>query len=245
MDRIAPTQRPHGRNDGTQRWRDLLFVHYDIPVEVVRALVPPSLDLDLWNGRAYVGVVPFAMRNIAPARFPSALGLNFLETNVRTYVHHRDHGPGVYFFSLDASSTLAVRVARAVWKLPYYRASMRCVNEGGVFAYSSRRSASPAMLDARWRVGESIGTAVPGTIEHFLLERYLLYVERDATLLVGQVNHTPYPAHRAELLGFEETLLHAAGITQRPEQPAFVHASPGVDVEVFALRPAPWHGAAG
>jgi uncharacterized protein YqjF (DUF2071 family) len=218
----------------------LLFVHFEVPVEAVRAVVPGRLELDLWEGRAYVGLVPFAMDRIVPAFVPRALGLNFLETNLRTYVHVGGRAPGVYFFSLEASSRIAVRTARVGWGLPYYDAAMSCEANANEFRYETVRRGGDARLSAHWRVGRSLGAATPGTVEHFLLERYLLYSERGGGVRVGQVHHTPYPAHEAELLSFDESLTRAVGLTGRADRPAFVHASPGVDVEVFSMRDAPW-----
>ena len=97
LDRVAPTRRPPGPAAGTQRWRELLFVHWSFPADVVRALVPPALELDLWRGRAWVGLVPFRMEATRTSWMPRGTGLTFLETNLRTYVH-RDGAPGVYFF---------------------------------------------------------------------------------------------------------------------------------------------------
>src|ERR1700733_12378829 len=98
IDRIAPTRRPDQRVAGYQRWRSLLFLHWAIPVDLLRPLVPTQLALDLHNGSAYVGVVPFAMEGVRPRWCPEICALNFLETNVRTYVLCNDK-PGVFFFS--------------------------------------------------------------------------------------------------------------------------------------------------
>src|SRR5215212_7393217 len=123
MDRIAPTRRPEDRPAGFQRWRHLLFLHWEVPAAAVQALLPAELDVDTFEGRAYVGVVPFTMRDVSPWWSPSVPGIsNFDELNVRTYVHYKGSEPGVWFFSLDAASTLAVAAARAGWSLPYYRA---------------------------------------------------------------------------------------------------------------------------
>ncbi|MCB9791388.1 MAG: DUF2071 domain-containing protein [Alphaproteobacteria bacterium] len=237
MDRLLPSQRPPGRNAGTQRWSDLLFVHYEVEPEPLAALLPPGLSLDTFEGRAFVGLVPFRMERIAPPLWPPALGLNFLETNLRTYVHLQGEKPGVWFFSLDASSWLAVRVARWLWRLPYYDAAKSVTVAQGVRDYRTARAGGGPTLRARWRTGEALGQARPGTLEHFLLERYLLYVERDGALLSGQVHHAPYPTQAVELLHFEESLCAAAGVYRPQGPPPLVHASPGVDVEVFSIRP--------
>ena len=237
MDRLAPTRRPEGDNAGTQQWRDLLFVHWPVPVELVRPLVPARLSLDLWEDTLYVGIVPFAMEGVAPSWLPDAMAFTFLECNLRTYVHLDGEGPGVYFFSLEAASWLAVRAARAGWSLPYYFAKMRMEREGDVVTYASRRVAAPhPTLDVRYRVGEALGPSQPDTLEHFLLERYLLYSEHRGRLQRGQVHHTPYPAQRAEVLSLSEELCAAAGLPPTEGPPPLQHYAAGVDVEVFALQ---------
>ncbi|MBS2015707.1 MAG: DUF2071 domain-containing protein [Deltaproteobacteria bacterium] len=239
VDRIAPTRRPDAPNAGTQQWRELLFLHWTFPLEVVRPLVPASLELDAWEGRAWVGLVPFAMRAIRSSWMPESAGLDFLETNVRTYVVH-DGVPGVWFFSLEASSWLAVRVARLVWNLPYFHASMESAREGDRITYASTRKSDDAPgVKATWEVGEMLGPSREGTLEHFLLERYMLFsATRAGGLRKGQVHHVPYPAQRAKLVGgIEQGLVGAAGLPLDPRTPPeTVHYSEGVDVEVFG----PW-----
>jgi uncharacterized protein YqjF (DUF2071 family) len=237
IDRIAPTMRPAGPADGWQKWRDLLFLHWAMPVSAVRPLVPRELDLDLFDDVLYVGVVPFVMQGVRPSWLPGFASFDFLETNVRTYVVHRGR-PGVFFFSLEAASGLACAAARATFGLPYYWASMkRSVGADGVVSYETRRRMGPAAHSTfRFKVGDALGPSTPGTLEHFLLERYLLFVERGGSIHCGQVHHTPYPAHRAELLHCREELVAAARLPQVVGPPAYVHASPGVDVEVFGLE---------
>ena len=244
MDRIAPQHRPEGKAGGWQKWRDLLFVHFEVPAASVRPLLPADLELDLWEGRCLVGVVPFAMRDVRPWWAPRLPGVsNFLELNVRTYVH-RGGKPGVWFFSLEAASTVAVYAARWGWGLPYHRASMTLTKEGEAegarIRYASRRlfpGPTPATCDADYRVGKALGVATPGTFEHFLAERYYLFARHRRGILRGQVHHTPYPLHEAFVDRFDESMLRAAGIEADAVR---VHAlySPGVDVEVFSLVPA-------
>src|SRR4051794_21808452 len=101
LDREAPRRRPEGPSAGTQRWRELLFLHWSFEPDVVRPLVPASFELDLWQGRAWVGLIPFRMEATRPSWLPKRAGIDFLETNLRTYVHRRGE-PGIYFFSLEA-----------------------------------------------------------------------------------------------------------------------------------------------
>ena len=236
IDRIAPSRRPDGPADGRQRWRNLLFLHWEVPVEAMRPLVPASLDLDLVDGVLYVGVVPFVMEEVRPTWLPPFASFDFLETNLRTYVVH-DGRPGVFFLSLEAASSLACMAARATFGLPYFWASMRRAEDDGVVTYETDRLlGGPARSAFRYRVGEALGPSEPGTLQHFLVERYYLFVERGGVVHRGQVHHVPYPVRRADVLSVEEGLMERAGLPQPAPMPALVHYSEGVDVEVFGLR---------
>ncbi|HRI54857.1 MAG TPA: DUF2071 domain-containing protein [Pseudomonadota bacterium] len=238
--RIAPTRRPAGAAQGLQQWRHLLFVHWEVPVSVLRPLIPPALEVDTYKGRAFVGLVPFTMRNVRPFRFlPAVPGTaDFHETNVRTYVRRAgggDPGPGVWFFSLDAASRLAVLAARTFFHLPYYHADMDLQVEGAKVSYRSERRSGAARLQLRYEIGEPLPASEPGTLQFFLAERYYLYtVDREQRLLRGQVHHKPYPLHKARVERLEESLLGAAAVSAAGELPLKLY-SPGVDVEVFAL----------
>jgi uncharacterized protein YqjF (DUF2071 family) len=240
MDRADPGRRPEGSPAGLQKWRSLLFVHWEIPVRVLAALLPPRLALDTFEGRAYVGLVPFEMHDVRPSRlFPAVpTARRFEEVNVRTYVHVDGRDPGVWFFSLDASSALAVLGARAFFHLPYWHARMSTHREGDRVSYRSNRrweGDGPASLELEYEVGEDVPVAA-GTLEHFLVERYYLYaVTPRGALLRGQVHHVPYPVRRARVVELRESLLRAAGI-DRPEARASELCSPGVDVEIFGLK---------
>ena len=238
VDRITPTQRPDRRPNGFQKWRNLLFLHWPIEAQVVQALLPPGLDVDCYQGQAYIGVVPFAMRDVRPWRWmPSWAAFEFLECNVRTYVLCNGR-PGVYFFSLDAASRIAVWAARALWSLPYFHAEMRMTRHNDKIEYNLVRRGTPIRHHSRYRVGRELGPSEPGTIEHFLLERYLLFVTRGRRIQVGQVYHQPYLAHDVELLDTADGLMIAAGFGEISGHPVFQHYSPGVDVEIFGLRAA-------
>ena len=235
MDRIAPTRRPDRRVAGYQKWRALSFLHWRVPAEVLRPLVPARLALDAFDDAYYVGLVPFTMRGVRPWWAPPVPGVSsFHETNVRTYVHLDGRDPGVWFFSLDAANRLAVWAARTGWSLPYHHARMTV--EGG--SYASVRRADGASCRVTTRAVSEPAAAEPGTLEHFLAERYVLYAEKDRRLYLGRVHHTPYPLQRAEVIACEETLLAAAGIARGDEAP-IAHCAAGVDVEVFALEGVP------
>ena len=248
IDRLAPAQCPDRRPVMFQSWRSLLFLHWALPPDAVRPLLPTGLDLDLFEGRAYVGLVPFTMRDVRPAGLPTTPWLsNFHETNVRTYVHSGGRDPGVWFFSLDAANPLAVILARSLFHLAYHNArmSLKIVTEGDssqTLTYSSIRlwpGPLPATSTIQARVPrESLAPAAVGTLDHFLIERYLLYTTRRGQLIRGQVHHVPYPVQSAGLMSLDESLLAAVGLT-RPDTQPLVHYSPGVDVKIFATSALP------
>lgn len=239
IDRLAPTRRPFGPPAGNHCWRTLLFVHWEVPIEALEPLIPSRLSIDTFEGKAYVGLVPFTMNEIHPRWFPPMPGVSaFHETNVRTYVHLDGEGPGVWFFSLDAANPLAVVAARLGWSLRYFFAEMAIHESGHEIRYRSTRhlaGATPAVVDVAAKLGPDLGNAAPGTLAHFLCERYLLYAQRGRRLLCGQVHHTPYPLRAAKLTRVEQTLITKAGIATRGP-PSSVLFSPGVDVEVFPLH---------
>lgn len=240
IDRLSPAVRPPGRPAGFQRWRNLLFLHWEVPEDALRRLIPAELSIDTYEGKAWVGVVPFTMRDVAPRWSPSVPGVsNFHELNVRTYVHHQGKNPGVWFFSLDAASTIAVTIARTSWHLPYHRASMKLEIDGDRVSYSSKRlfpGPTPADFEARYRIGAPLGSARPGTLEFFFAERYILYTSGRNGLVTGRVHHVPYPIHEVTIETVEDRMVTAAGLPA-PEGAPHALYSPGVDVDVYPLVP--------
>src|SRR5690242_6401683 len=151
----------------TQSWHDLLFAHWSVNSHTLRARVPPVFELDTFEGQAWVGVVPFYMTNVAPRAVPPLPGLSrFAELNVRTYVRVDDR-PGVFFFSLDAASRAAVRVARLTLSLPYFDAVMSVRGEGDGVHYESRRTTGDADFVASYRPCGPSFDPPPGTLEYF------------------------------------------------------------------------------
>jgi len=219
-----------------QVWHDLLFMHWPIPVEAMRESVPAPLELDTFEGRAWLGIVPFRMSGVRVRWTPPIPGLSaFPELNVRTYVRHRDR-PGVLFFSLDAASALAVIAARAWFGLPYYRARMRCEREGEGIRYSHERThtdAPPARLEGRY-VGEGpVFQARAGALEHFLCERYCLYAPRANGRLFGaDIHHPPWPLQLAGASIDVNTMAEASGLEVPPEPP-ILHFARRQDVVVW------------
>lgn len=255
LDRLAPSQRPPGLPAGYHRWHDLLFLHWRVPENVLRPLVPAPLAIDTLHGEAFVGLVAFWLSGVRARRWPALPWLScFAETNVRTYVVLPGGEPGVWFLSLDAARLPAVLVARAGWHLPYCWSRMRVSRREAGLRYASRRrwpgpwgarsdlqlalGGEPAARDALCSpVAEHpSGLARPGTLTHFLVERYTLYcADRRGRLYTARVHHAPYPLRSVRLAHCEQTLLPAAGVPIAAP-PDHVVYSPGVSVEVFPLR---------
>ncbi len=239
IDRLAPTQRPQAYSIMRQRWAELLFLHWEADTTQLQRLLPPGLELDTYEGRAYVGLVPFTMTGIRPTLLPPFAPLsNFHEINVRTYVHRQGRDPGVWFFSLDAANAVAVRLARAWYKLPYHFARMRLDITSERTHYTSERlwdAPLPADCDIAYTPTGKVTRAEPDTLDHFLCERYLLYASARGCLYRGQVHHTPYPLQSASIHHCRENLIAAAGIT-RPDAPPIVHFAREVRVHIFPLE---------
>lgn len=198
-----------------QTWRDLLFAHWAYPVEQVRAAVPPQLQLDTYDGMAWVGVVPFMLENLRARGLPALPAVSsFPELNVRTYVTM--HGkPGVYFFSLDAASKLAVMGARAVFHLNYFDAEICTAQTPNGIEYTSERTDGGAVASfrARYAAAGEIFVAQPGTIDHFLTERYCLYsVSGTGNTFRLEIHHRPWLLQPAEAELDARGMLSAAGL---------------------------------
>ncbi len=239
IDRLAPTHRPQTSSIMRQRWAELLFLHWEADAAQLQSLLPPGLQLDTYEGKAYVGLVPFTMTGIRPTLLPPFPPLsNFHEINVRTYVHRQGRDPGVWFFSLDAANAIAVRLARAWYKLPYHFARMCLDISPERTHYTSERlwkPPLPADCDIAYTPTGTVTPAEPGTLDHFLCERYLLYASARGSLFRGQVYHAPYPLQTATLHTCRENLIAAAGIT-RPDAPPIVHFAREVRVQIFPLE---------
>ena len=179
------------------------------------------------------------MRNIRPRFLPAVPGIsNFHEINLRTYVFDKYGRPGVWFYSLDANQWLAVRIARALFQLPYFDAHMSHTKSGKRISYSSQRrreQKSPSYFD--YATSQSLGTAEPESFEFFLAERYLLFAYRNnGQLYSGQVIHKPYPLFSAELATWDTGLFELAGFDAPKRPPDHALFSPGVDVDVYPIQ---------
>lgn len=221
-----------------QKWHDLLFMHWRVDPDQIRRLIPTGLEVDTFDGSAWVGVVPFRMSGVRFRRTPPFPGTSaFPELNVRTYVT-KDDRPGVWFFSLDAASTLAVWAARRWFHLPYFRAQFALnQSEDGTIDYRSRRThrgASSADLRVSYRPTDKVFQAQPDSIESFLTERYCLYAFDGRRIFRGEIDHYPWPLQPAEAQIKLNTMAAASAIALPNEKP-LLHFSRFQDVRIWGL----------
>ena len=230
--REAPRERPVMR----QVWRDLGFLHWPIARAAVAARLPPGLEVDTFDGIAYLGLVPFTIPLTRTPRLGLPIAPAFHEVNLRTYVHRGGRDPGVWFFSLDAASRLAVAGARAAYHLPYFHARLSLETlDGPRFVYRARRRGAgpPAELSVRYGPIGPVAPAAPGSLEFFLTERYLLYAWDGHALSTARVHHAPYPLAPAVASDVRETLARAAGLSPTAGPPPVVHHAREVDVRIY------------
>lgn len=216
-------------------WHDLLFMHWPVPVDAIRPLIPDLLEVDTFGGRAWIGVVPFRMSDVAPRWMPGIPWLSaFPELNVRTYVTVDDK-PGVWFFSLDATNPIAVRIARTFFKLPYMDANISIKNEGRGIEYKSRRThrgEPPAELDIVYQAAGEQFHAKPGSLEYWLTARYCLYAgSHRGDVFRGDIDHASWPLQPATCTIRSNSMTTAAGIELPNEPPHLLFAS---DIAVIA-----------
>lgn len=224
-----------------QRWRDLLFAHWPVDPECLRPLIPEGLTLDCHTGAAWVSITPFRLEGLRPRGLPALpLLSSFPELNFRTYVTTA-RKPGVFFFSLDAARTVAVMGARAAFHLPYFLAAMQvATTRDGAIEYRSHRTGSerPAEFQALYRPVPQMSPlpAEPGTIDHWLTERYCLYaVDRAGRLYRTEIHHAPWALQPVEAKILWNTVSTAAGI-ELPPQPTLTAFARRLDVVVWGPR---------
>jgi uncharacterized protein YqjF (DUF2071 family) len=223
-----------------QTWSCLSFLHWPYEPAVVQRLLPDSLEVETFEDRAWVGVTPFLLEDL---RTPVAPALpwftSFPETNVRTYVRGPDGRDGLWFFSLDAARLEPVLVARSTYALPYMWSQMAVDRDGPTVRYRSRRrwpGPTPALSAITVEVGAALVPQELGELDHYLTARWQLYTTLGRVLARSNVEHEPWPLHRAAVRELEGNLVAAAGLPTPGAEPV-VHWSPGVRTRISALRP--------
>ncbi len=220
------------------RWHDLCFMHWRVDLAALRPLIPPGLSIDTFDGSAWIGVVPFRMTDVSARGTPRLRRFSdFAELNVRTYVTAGGK-PGVWFFSLDATQPLAVRIARRAFHLPYLDAQISMRDDGGAIRYASRRThlgAGPAELGVTYKPTGAAVQSHPGTLEYFLTERYCLYAQGRERLTRLEIAHPPWPLQPATAAVTTCTMAQPLGI-RLDGDPELVHFAKRLDVIAWAPR---------
>ena len=237
-DRLSVREKPSSSHVMFQRWSELLFLHWEIDPALVKERLPDSLTVDAYEGKTYLGLVPFFMQKVRPRFLPCVPWLsNFLELNIRVYVHDEHGRPGVWFFSLDCNQPVAVELARRFFHLPYEHAKMSANPADAFMNYSCHRKSEEHSAGYRYRGEGDVQIAEPGSLEFFLLERYLLFSKNhQGDLFSGQVHHVPYPFQNAEVSESSKEPLVWNGF-QLEGPPISALYSEGVDVEIHPLHP--------
>jgi uncharacterized protein YqjF (DUF2071 family) len=226
-----------------QTWRNLLFAHWPVPPALLRPYLPARLEVDTFEGQAWLGVVPFTMSGIRPLGLPAVPGLSRLhELNVRTYATLNGM-PGVWFLSLDATNALGVWAARTFFHLPYLHADIKMTEyNAGTLDYVARRTHAgmpPATFQASWTPHETLPLARPGTLPHFLTERYRLYTAgpdlrqglSGNQLWQGTLRHAPWQLRTAEVHQWKSSLLESHGLPT-PPGPPLLYAADAMQVVI-------------
>jgi uncharacterized protein len=233
-----PFPLPRGPWVMEQSWDDLLFAHWTVNPELISAQIPKELSLDTWGGQAFIGIVPFKMKGVkfrvAP---PIPTATDFLELNVRTYVTYKDR-PGIYFFSLDASSILAVIGARTGAGLKYFRANMHVEEKEGFLFYTSERIfGGEADLRIKYKpLSSQIYESEKGSIEEWLTERYCLFSQYiPENLIEIDIHHLKWPLQKAVAKIERNTMTLPLGINLA-DAPAYLHYVKHLKVLVWAPR---------
>ncbi len=235
-----PWPLPESRWVMRMSWEKLAFLHWQVPTDPLQRHLPDGVELDLFEGHAWLGVVPFLMTGVGLRGFPNVPGTDrFPELNLRTYVKCNGRA-GVWFFSLDAGSRLAVRLARWRFHLPYFDARMR-IDSGERTCYTSERTHRGAVagrLEAEYRPISAVTAAQPGTVEHWLTERYCLFsCDANGQIWRGEIHHCPWPLQSA-VASIRENTLGALISVKLNRAPSLVHYAERLDVVAWPLIPA-------
>lgn len=240
QDRLNIRRRPEGQPLMHQTWGKLLFMHWRIDPNLLRPLIPDELEIDTFDGTAWIAIAPFTMWDIRgfPPYLPPIPGFSSLhELNVRTYVHY-DRVPGVWFFSLDCNSATAVLTARKLFLLPYYNAHIELEQENDTINYRLDRTEQPdANFLGSWEIGETIPVSQPGSIEFFLTERYCLYTAKAGQIYRARIYHEPWPLQKATLTNFSSTMFEAQGLSNPKGEP-LLHYCEQLSVDIWSLKKA-------
>ena len=218
------------------RWRDVGFFHWPVEPAIVARTLPDDLTVDTYDGNAWLGVVPFWMDDIRPRGSP--IGRSFGEVNLRTYVR-ADGTPGVYFYNLDADDALSVRLARRLFILPYYRATMTVESHDGTVDFRSERPGDDGprvRVDVTYSGDGDPAPPTPASLEEFLVERYRFYAgSLGGQVYYADIDHDPWPLESGTVEMRHNDLFEVNGF-EHPDGDPVVHYSSGIDVNAGVIH---------
>jgi uncharacterized protein YqjF (DUF2071 family) len=239
--RRALQQEPQGTPVMYQTWSDLLFLHWEWDPAELQATLPLGLYIDTFGGKAYVGLIPFRMTDVRASILPQIPGASqFLELNVRTYVHDRNGRPGVWFYSLDLNHGLGVALAKTFYSLPYHSATMTSENRAGLIEFRCQRQTVHEGTTLFYRNEAGTVGSSAGSLAYFLAERYLLYSfsARTQKLYTARVYHTPWELFQAQVGKYDTTQLRLNHLNPRLRPPKHSWYGSAVRVKIYALEEA-------
>lgn len=223
-----------------QRWHHLLFAHWPVEYEKLRAAVPRELDLDAFGGEVWLGLVVFGLSGIKLRWLPEVKPLaSFPEVNLRTYVTYRGQ-PGVYFISLDADNPVAVAIASRWFQLNYYDAEIRYTRDADGLHFNSRRiqrRLPEAKLDVTYAPADSLTAGAPGglRLQEWLTERYCYYVAKDDQVRRCDIDHRPWSLQHARADFRENSIALPFGI-ELDGAGALLHYCRYMEARIWPLR---------
>jgi len=233
-----PFPMPERKHSLGQNWVNLTFMHWEVDPELLRKYVPEDLEIELFDGKAYVGTIPFRMEKVRPRNLPSISFIsNFPEFNIRTYVS-KNGKSGVFFLTLDAQSQVTCMYAPLAYGLPYrYAKCEHYANDNGGYIWKSERKSDGVKLEGETTTKGSLVKAKKGSLEEFLFERYCLYVSKKNLTYIAYTCHEPWEYQEAEVKIKVNSLTDSYGLgIENPLNPDLVHFSKGVEVLTWNLE---------
>ena len=233
LDRLALRARPPGSPVMEQSWENLLFLHWPVDEAMLRPLIPPELEIDLFDNSAWIGITPFNLTGLRVYPMPSLPWISsFDEVNVRTYVHYKGK-PGLYFLSLDASRLIPALGARVFYQLPYFAAEIESRQLNSSYDFKMQRTLDPAVrFAARWRQGMRLRAPDTESLAVFLVERYCFYTSVAGNIYMTRAYHAPWILDEALIDSCESTLLSPHRLPE-PAATPLSHFSKGVSVQIW------------
>lgn len=221
------------------KWRNLLFLHWEFDASEIQKTLPPGLYVDTFQGKAYVGIIPLFIHDVRVKGVPSFLIpsniSDLLELNLRTYVYDEEGTPGVWFYTLEANNWLAVQMASRFLSLPYFYSQINASvgpDHKVSFLWQRPQTNFSSQFDYQ-PTGEQFTANDPESLEFFLVERYALFAYTGSKIISGRVHHVPYPISKANVTSWNNALFEVGRLAKPERQPDHILFSPGVNVEIF------------